>query len=81
MKLAIEAKPQDAYCIRQAGSAVDRSARAALFGACQSNPTGGQGIFDRTVYAGLRDRSPIEFIERRRLNISTIYRLTVKGSF
>jgi len=24
---------------------------------------------------------PIEFIERRRLNISTIYRLTVKGSF
>jgi hypothetical protein len=45
------------------------------------NLTGGQGIFDRTVYTGLRDRSPIDFIERRRLNISTIYRLTVKGSF
>jgi hypothetical protein len=45
------------------------------------NLTGGQGIFDRTVYAGLRDRSPIAFVERRRLNISTIYRLTVKGSF
>jgi hypothetical protein len=45
------------------------------------NLTGGQGLFDRTVYTGLRDRSPIDFIEHRRLNISTIYRLTVKGSF
>ena len=45
------------------------------------NLTGGQGIFDRTVYTGLRDRSPIAFIEHRRLNVSTIYRLTVRGSF
>ena len=45
------------------------------------NLTGGQGLFDRTVYGGLRDRSPISFIERRRLDVSTIYRLQVRGSF
>jgi hypothetical protein len=45
------------------------------------NLTGGQGIFDRTVYTGLRDRSPVSFVERRRLDVSTIYRLTVRGSF
>ena len=45
------------------------------------NLTGGQGIFDRTVYTGLRDRSPISFIERRRLDVSTIYRIQVRGSF
>ena len=45
------------------------------------NLTAGQGFFDRTVYTGLRDRSPISFVERRRLNISTIYRLTIRGSF
>jgi hypothetical protein len=45
------------------------------------NLTGGQGYFDRTVYTGLRDRSPVSFVERRRLDVSTIYRLTVRGSF
>jgi len=45
------------------------------------NLTGGQGIFDRTVYTGLRDRTPVSFVEHRRLNVSTIYRLTVRGSF
>jgi hypothetical protein len=45
------------------------------------NLTAGQGFFDRTVYTGLRDRSPVSFVERRRLDISTIYRLTVRGSF
>ena len=45
------------------------------------NLTSGEGFFDRTVYTGLRDRSPIAFVERRRLNISTIYRLSIKGSF
>jgi len=45
------------------------------------NLTGGQGLFDRTVYTGLRDRSPIAFVERRRLDVSTIYRITVRGSF
>ena len=28
------------------------------------NLTDGRAIFDRTVYTGLRDRSPISFIER-----------------
>jgi hypothetical protein len=45
------------------------------------NLTGGQGLFDRTVYTGLRDRSPVSFVERRRLDVSTIYRVTVRGSF
>jgi hypothetical protein len=45
------------------------------------NLTGGQGYFDRTVYTGLRDRSPVSFVERRRTDISTIYRLTVRGNF
>jgi hypothetical protein len=45
------------------------------------NLTGGQGFFDRTVYTGLRDRAPVAFVEHRRLNVSTIYRLTVRGSF
>lgn len=45
------------------------------------NLTGGQGLFDRTVYTGLRDRAPVSFVEHRRLNVSTIYRLQVKGSF
>ncbi|HYD25403.1 MAG TPA: TonB-dependent receptor plug domain-containing protein [Croceibacterium sp.] len=45
------------------------------------NLSGGQSIFDRTVWTGLRDRTPIEFHERRRNDVSTIYRLTVRGSF
>jgi len=45
------------------------------------NLTGGRSLFDRTVWNGYRDSSPISFIESRRLDISTIYRLTVKGSF
>ena len=45
------------------------------------NLTGGRSLFDRTVYTGLRDRSPVSFVEHRRLNVSTIYRLTVRGSF
>ena len=45
------------------------------------NLTGGQGLFDRTVYTGLRDRSPVSFVEHRRLDVSTIYRLQVRGSF
>jgi hypothetical protein len=45
------------------------------------NLSGGQGFFDRTVWTGLRDRSPIAFVESRRLDVSTIYRLTVRGSF
>jgi hypothetical protein len=45
------------------------------------NLTAGQSFFDRTVYTGLRDRSPISFVEHRRLDVSTIYRLQVRGSF
>jgi hypothetical protein len=45
------------------------------------NLTGGRGFFDRTVWTGYRDRSPISFVESRRLDISTIYRLSIKGSF
>jgi len=45
------------------------------------NLTAGQGIFDRTVYAGLRDRSPVSFNEHRRLHVSSIWRLQVRGSF
>ena len=45
------------------------------------NLTGGRGFFDRTVWTGYRDRSPISFVESRRLDVSTIYRLQIKGSF
>lgn len=45
------------------------------------NLTGGQSINERIVYDGLRDRSPIRFIEDTRNDVSTIYRLQVKGSF
>jgi hypothetical protein len=45
------------------------------------NLTGGRGFFDRTVWTGYRDRSPIAFVESRRLDVSTIYRLQIKGSF
>ncbi|HEY6817732.1 MAG TPA: TonB-dependent receptor plug domain-containing protein [Croceibacterium sp.] len=45
------------------------------------NLTGGRSLFDRTVWNGYRDRNPISFIESRRLDISTIYSLTIKGSF
>jgi hypothetical protein len=45
------------------------------------NLSGGQSFVDRTVYTGLRDRAPIAFVERRRLDVSTIYRLQVRGSF
>lgn len=45
------------------------------------NMTGGRAIFDRTVWTGYRDRSPISFVESRRLDVSTIYRLSIKGSF
>jgi len=42
--------------------------------------TGGS-YFDRTVYTGLRDRSPIAFTEHRRLHVSSIWRIQVRGSF
>jgi hypothetical protein len=45
------------------------------------NLTAGEGINSRIVYAGLRDRSPVLFTEDSRTDISTIYRLEVKGNF
>ena len=45
------------------------------------NLTSGHGYFYRTAYTGLRDRSPVAFVEDRLTNVSTIYRLTVKGTF
>jgi hypothetical protein len=45
------------------------------------NLTAGQGIFDRTVYTGLRNTSPISFVEHRRLHVSSIWRIQLRGSF
>jgi len=45
------------------------------------NITNANTFFNRTVYTGLRDRTPIATMERRRLNVSSIWRLQVRGSF
>lgn len=45
------------------------------------NLTQGRLFLDRTVWTGLRDRSPVAFREKQRLDISTIYRIQVKGNF
>jgi hypothetical protein len=45
------------------------------------NLTHGQIFNDRTAWNGLRDRSAVLFVERQRLDVSTIYRLQVKGNF
>jgi hypothetical protein len=45
------------------------------------NLTGGRIYFDRTVWNGLRDQSTVSFIERRRMKVSTIFRIQVKGNF
>ena len=45
------------------------------------NVTDGRSIFRRVVHTGLRDRSPIAFIEDRNLSVQPIFRLQVKGSF
>ncbi|MGX7896656.1 TonB-dependent receptor domain-containing protein [Tsuneonella sp. HG222] len=45
------------------------------------NLTDGHAFFRRTVYSGLRDRSPIVSVEDRRIGVSQIFRLQVKGSF
>lgn len=45
------------------------------------NLTAGESINERFVYAGLRDRTPLVFREDTRNDISTIYRLEVKGNF
>jgi hypothetical protein len=45
------------------------------------NLTGGQIHFDRTVWNGLRDSSSVQFFESRRMDVSSIFRLQVKGNF
>jgi hypothetical protein len=45
------------------------------------NITNGRGRFERTVYAGYRDRSPVVFTERRNLGIQPIFQLSLKGDF
>jgi hypothetical protein len=45
------------------------------------NLTNGRGLYHRTVYAGLRDRSKVLFIEDRDLSVQPIFRLKVTGSF
>ena len=45
------------------------------------NMTNANTFFNRTVYTGLRDRSPIATQERRRLHVSSIWRIQVRGSF
>jgi hypothetical protein len=45
------------------------------------NVIDGGHTFDRTVYAGFRDRAPISFIEQHRDIVGPIFSLSVKGTF
>ncbi|MXO58153.1 hypothetical protein GRI89_01150 [Altererythrobacter salegens] len=45
------------------------------------NITSGESINKRYVYGGLRDRSPLIFIEDVKNNVSKIFRIQVKGNF
>ncbi len=45
------------------------------------NLTSGHSYNERFVYTGLRDRSPLLFVEDTENDVSTIYRIQVKGSF
>ena len=45
------------------------------------NLTSGHAYNKRYVHTGLRDSSPVSFVEDVREDVSTIYRLTIKGSF
>jgi hypothetical protein len=45
------------------------------------NVTNGRVFFDRTAFSGPRDQSPILFVEKQRLAVSTIWQLRVKGNF
>ena len=44
------------------------------------NMTNGRGMYHRTVYAGLRDSSPVLFIEERDLSVQPIFRLQITGN-
>ncbi|MFC1841109.1 TonB-dependent receptor domain-containing protein, partial [Thermodesulfobacteriota bacterium] len=45
------------------------------------NLTDGRGIYHRTVYTGLRNSSPVLFIENRDLSVQPIFMLNITGSF
>ncbi|MEO7602579.1 MAG: hypothetical protein ABIS39_04870 [Sphingomicrobium sp.] len=46
-----------------------------------SNLPGARHIFNRTVYDGSRDTSPILFVQRHNQKIGPIFTLIVKGNF
>ena len=45
------------------------------------NVLNGRHTFNRTVYAGFRDRSPIAFLERHDDLVGPLFTLSVKGTF
>jgi hypothetical protein len=45
------------------------------------NVTNGRRILERTVYDGLRDRSPVLFHESRDQGVGPIFEVSVRGSF
>ena len=45
------------------------------------NLTSGHSYNQRFIYGGLRDRSPLVFVEDTENDVSTIYRIQVKGNF
>ena len=45
------------------------------------NVTNGRRILDRTVYTGLRDRSPVAFHESRDQAVGPIFDISVRGTF
>lgn len=45
------------------------------------NLTNGRALYNRAVYAGYRDRSPLLFTERRNLSVQPIVQFTLKGNF
>ncbi|MEO5706531.1 MAG: TonB-dependent receptor plug domain-containing protein [Alteraurantiacibacter sp.] len=45
------------------------------------NLTNGRSLYNRSVYGGYRDRSPLLFTERRNLSVQPIIKLTLKGNF
>jgi hypothetical protein len=45
------------------------------------NLTDGRAIYNRTVYSGLRNNSPVLFIEDRDLSVQPIFNLQLTGNF
>jgi hypothetical protein len=45
------------------------------------NLTNGRALYERSVFAGYRDRSPLLFTERRNLSVQPIVQFSLKGNF